>query len=146
MIKLHEGPQLVLHDDVLASVSEHPEVDLLLLDWNMPNLNGLDLVKKLRADGRFLSLPIIMITSEAAKYNVDRGAQIIDINMGCPAKKVCNVMAGSALLQQEELVARILDAVVKAVDVPVTLKTRLGYCNGQENILRIGRVHLRAFA
>ncbi|MEW9899822.1 tRNA dihydrouridine synthase DusB [Chitinivorax sp. PXF-14] len=77
--------------------------------------------------------------AEAARINVAHGAQIIDINMGCPAKKVCNVMAGSALLQQEELVARILDAVVKAVDVPVTLKTRLGYCNGQENILRIAR-------
>src|SRR6266566_3630103 len=62
--------------------------------------------------------------AEAAKYNVDQGAQIIDINMGCPAKKICNVMAGSALLQDEPLVVAILDAVVKAVDVPVTLKIR----------------------
>ena len=60
--------------------------------------------------------------AEAAKYNVDQGAQIIDINMGCPAKKVCNVLAGSALLRDEPLVGRILDAVVAAVTVPVTLK------------------------
>ncbi|MCG2907132.1 tRNA-dihydrouridine synthase, partial [Escherichia coli] len=70
-------------------------------------------------------------------YQVTHGAQIVDINMGCPAKKVCNKLAGSALLQDEDLVARILDAVVAAVDVPVTLKTRLGPLNGQENILRV---------
>jgi tRNA-dihydrouridine synthase B len=67
--------------------------------------------------------------AEAARYNVDRGAQIIDINMGCPAKKVCNVMAGSALMQDEPLVARILEAVVSAVPehTPVTLKFRTGW-------------------
>ena len=65
--------------------------------------------------------------ADAARFNVDHGAQIIDINMGCPAKKVCNVMAGSALLQDERLVGRILDAVVTAVDVPVTLKIRTGW-------------------
>ena len=59
--------------------------------------------------------------AEAAKYNVDHGAQIIDINMGCPAKKICSVMAGSALLKDEPLVSQILKAVVNAVDVPVTL-------------------------
>lgn len=75
--------------------------------------------------------------AEAARYQVANGAQIVDINMGCPAKKVCNKLAGSALLQDEDLVARILDAVVAAVDVPVTLKTRLGFLNGQENILRV---------
>ncbi|WP_394651655.1 tRNA dihydrouridine synthase DusB [uncultured Acinetobacter sp.] len=75
--------------------------------------------------------------AEAARYQVANGAQIVDINMGCPAKKVCNKLAGSALLQDEDLVARILDAVVTAVDVPVTLKTRLGFLNGQENILRV---------
>src|SRR5439155_752460 len=64
--------------------------------------------------------------AEAARYNVAHGAQIIDINMGCPAKKVCNVSAGSALLENEALVARILDAVVGAVEVPVTLKIRTG--------------------
>ena len=77
--------------------------------------------------------------AEAARYQVSNGAQIVDINMGCPAKKVCNKLAGSALLKDEELVARILDAVVEAVDVPVTLKTRLGYLNGQENILRVAK-------
>lgn len=75
----------------------------------------------------------------AAQYQVSNGAQIVDINMGCPAKKVCNKLAGSALLQDEDLVARILDAVVAAVDVPVTLKTRLGYLNGHENILRVAQ-------
>ena len=76
----------------------------------------------------------------AACFNVEHGAQIIDINMGCPAKKVCNVMAGSALLQQEDLVARILDAVVAAVDVPVTLKIRTGWDPQNRNALRIAKV------
>ena len=66
--------------------------------------------------------------AEAARYNVANGAQIIDINMGCPAKKVCNAWAGSALMRDEALVARILEAVVGAVDVPVTLKIRTGWC------------------
>ncbi|WP_166168813.1 tRNA dihydrouridine synthase DusB [Acinetobacter sp. SA01] len=77
--------------------------------------------------------------AEAARYQVANGAQIVDINMGCPAKKVCNKLAGSALLKDEDLVARILDTVVAAVDVPVTLKTRLGYLNGHENILRVAK-------
>ena len=77
--------------------------------------------------------------AEAARYQVANGAQIVDINMGCPAKKVCNKLAGSALLQDEDLVARILDAVVAVVDVPVTLKTRLGYLNGNENIMRVAK-------
>jgi tRNA-dihydrouridine synthase B len=80
------------------------------------------------------------LLAKAAQYNVSLGAQIIDINMGCPAKKVCNVMAGSALLQQEDLVARILTAVVAAVDVPVTLKTRLGWDKANQNILRIAKI------
>ncbi|MCF9045931.1 tRNA dihydrouridine synthase DusB [Acinetobacter nectaris] len=75
--------------------------------------------------------------AEAARYQVANGAQIVDINMGCPAKKVCNKLAGSALLQDEGLVEQILSAVVEAVDVPVTLKTRLGFLNGEENILRV---------
>ncbi|GGP24028.1 tRNA-dihydrouridine synthase B [Silvimonas iriomotensis] len=75
--------------------------------------------------------------AQAAKLNVELGAQIIDINMGCPAKKVCNKLAGSALLKDEALVGEILDAVVAAVDVPVTLKTRLGFSNGAENVLRV---------
>ncbi len=77
---------------------------------------------------------------EAAKYNVDQGAQIIDINMGCPAKKVCNVMAGSALLQDEPLVGNILDAVVSAVNVPVTLKIRTGWDRQNRNALRVARI------
>ncbi len=77
--------------------------------------------------------------AEAARYQVANGAQIVDINMGCPAKKVCNKLAGSALLQDEELVQRILNAVVEAVDVPVTLKTRLGFKNGEENILKVAQ-------
>ncbi|MFQ5934886.1 MAG: tRNA dihydrouridine synthase DusB [Acidiferrobacterales bacterium] len=78
--------------------------------------------------------------AQAAKFNVDRGAQIIDINMGCPAKKVCNVMAGSALLQDEALVGRILEAVVRAVDVPVTLKIRTGWDRSHRNGVRIARI------
>jgi tRNA-dihydrouridine synthase B len=78
--------------------------------------------------------------AEAARYNVDQGAQIIDINMGCPAKKVCNVMAGSALLKDELLVGRILDAVVAAVGAPVTLKIRTGWDRDNRNALRVARV------
>ncbi|NHR03737.1 tRNA dihydrouridine synthase DusB [Chromobacterium haemolyticum] len=78
--------------------------------------------------------------AEAARLNVERGAQIIDINMGCPAKKVCNVAAGSALLRDEALVGRILEAVVKAVDVPVTLKTRTGWSPEHRNALRVARL------
>jgi tRNA-dihydrouridine synthase B len=76
----------------------------------------------------------------AARLNADEGAQIIDINMGCPAKKVCNVAAGSALLSDEPLVGRILDAVVKAVDVPVTLKIRTGPAPGRRNAARVARI------
>ena len=78
--------------------------------------------------------------AEAARYNVDHGAQIIDINMGCPAKKVCNAWAGSALMRDEALVARILEAVVAAVDVPVTLKIRTGWAAGQRNAPVIARI------
>ena len=78
--------------------------------------------------------------AEAARFNVDRGAQIIDINMGCPAKKVCNVMAGSALLRDEALVARILRAVVAAVSVPVTLKIRTGWDRAHKNGVQIARI------
>lgn len=78
--------------------------------------------------------------ADAARYNVGLGAEVIDINMGCPAKKVCNVQAGSALMQNEPLVAAILDAVVRAVDVPVTLKTRLGWHDEHKNIAAIARI------
>jgi len=82
--------------------------------------------------------PVMM--ADAARYNVERGAQIIDINMGCPAKKVCNVAAGSALLQDEPLVAAIVAAVVAAVAVPVTLKIRTGWNRQNRNAVRIARI------
>jgi len=81
------------------------------------------------------------LLAEAAQYNVDNGAQIIDINMGCPAKKICNVMAGSALMQDEALVARILEAVVKAVpETPVTLKIRTGWNRARKNAVNIAHI------
>ncbi len=78
--------------------------------------------------------------AEAAKYNADAGAQIIDINMGCPAKKICNVMAGSALLQNEKLVGDILKAVVEGVSIPVTLKIRTGWDKQNRNAVRIAQI------
>ncbi len=80
--------------------------------------------------------------AEAAAYNIDRGAQIIDINMGCPAKKVCNKWAGSALMQDEPLALGIIEAVVAACaprNVPVTLKMRTGWCDAERNAVRIAR-------
>lgn len=84
------------------------------------------------------TVPAVM--AEAARYNADHGAQLIDINMGCPAKKVCNAWAGSALMQDEALVARILEAVVAAVDVPVTLKIRTGWDAEHRNAPTIARI------
>jgi tRNA-dihydrouridine synthase B len=78
--------------------------------------------------------------ADAARYNVDEGAQIIDINMGCPAKKVCNVQAGSALLKNEPLVGHILEAVVRAVNVPVTLKFRTGWDRQNKNALIVAKI------
>lgn len=78
--------------------------------------------------------------AEAAKMNQDKGADLIDINMGCPAKKVCNVMAGSALLQDEPLVTRILEAVVAAVNIPVTLKIRTGWDLSHKNGVRVAKI------
>jgi tRNA-dihydrouridine synthase B len=80
--------------------------------------------------------------ADAARYNIDRGAQVIDINMGCPAKKVCNVWAGSALMQNEPLALAIVQAVVAAcapLNVPVTLKMRTGWCDTERNALRLAR-------
>jgi tRNA-dihydrouridine synthase B len=76
----------------------------------------------------------------AARFNVDQGAEIIDINMGCPAKKVLKAWAGSALLRDEALVGRILDAVVAAVDVPVTLKFRTGWNEAHRNGVAIAKI------
>ena len=80
------------------------------------------------------------LMADAARYNVAHGAQVVDINMGCPAKKVCNVAAGSALLSNEALVAAIVAAVVRAVDVPVTLKIRTGPHPGARNAVAIARI------
>ncbi|WP_449446398.1 tRNA dihydrouridine synthase DusB [Thermomonas brevis] len=80
------------------------------------------------------------VMAEAARFNVDHGAQIIDINMGCPAKKVCNAWAGSALMREPALVARIVQAVVQAVDVPVTLKIRTGWDADHRNAPEIARI------
>jgi tRNA-dihydrouridine synthase B len=80
--------------------------------------------------------------AEAALYNIDRGAQIIDINMGCPAKKVCNKWAGSALMQDEALALEIIEAVVSACtssNVPVTLKMRTGWCQSHKNAVVLAR-------
>jgi tRNA-dihydrouridine synthase B len=88
--------------------------------------------------------PIMM--ADAARYNVDRGAQVIDINMGCPAKKVCNVQAGSALMANESLAVRIIDAVAQAVDVPVTVKMRTGPNPGIRNAVALAREAERAGA
>lgn len=81
-----------------------------------------------------------VMLAEAARRNVDNGAQIIDINMGCPAKKVCNKLAGSALLREPELVARILTTVTAAVAVPVTLKIRTGWSTTERNAVSIARI------
>ena len=83
-----------------------------------------------------------LMMAEAAAYNIDRGAQIIDINMGCPAKKVCNTWAGSALMQDEPLALQIIEAVVAACaprGVPVTLKMRTGWCAKVRNALSLAR-------
>jgi tRNA-dihydrouridine synthase B len=82
--------------------------------------------------------PIMM--GDAARYNEDKGAQIIDINMGCPAKKICNVMAGSALLKHEKLVEKILTSVVSAVTIPVTLKIRTGWDKENKNAIKIAKI------
>ena len=80
------------------------------------------------------------LMAEAARHNRDQGAQIIDINMGCPAKKICNVMAGSALLKDEKLVGDILETIVNAVDIPVTLKIRTGWDKSSKNGVQIAKI------
>jgi len=102
--------------------------------------------KRLDHDGEIGPIAVQIVGSDpvkmaqAARVNVDLGADIIDINMGCPKKKVCKVAAGSALLQDEALVGRILEAVVAAVPVPVTLKTRTGWDPAHRNVVRIARL------
>lgn len=80
------------------------------------------------------------LLADAARYNVDHGAQIIDINMGCPVKKICNTLAGSALLRDEKLVSEILTTVVRAVAVPVTLKIRTGWDKAHRNGVTIAQL------
>jgi tRNA-dihydrouridine synthase B len=103
---------------------------------------------RLRMDHRGEDAPIAVqiagydaaMMADAARHNVAQGAQIIDINMGCPAKKVCRVDAGSALMKDEALVAAICTATAAAVDVPVTLKIRTGYSRGHKNAVAIARI------
>ena len=103
---------------------------------------------RLRLDHQGEPEPIIVqiagadpaMMADAARFNVDQGAQIIDINMGCPAKKVCKLEAGSALMRDEKKVAQILDAVVSAVAVPVTLKTRTGWSRKHKNVHQIAAI------
>ena len=92
-----------------------------------------------RMPGQFIRA-LILAKAAAARANVELGAQIIDINMGCPAKKVCNKAAGSALLKDEVLVNEILQAVVAAVDVPVTLKIRTGWDRDNKNGLTVAKI------
>jgi tRNA-dihydrouridine synthase B len=112
-----------------------------------PRLRGTPkTARRLRTDGE--QEPVVVqlagadpaMLADAARYSVDQGAQVIDINMGCPAKKVCNAACGSALLRDEAQVARIIEAVVAAVDVPVTLKLRTGWAPYSRNAVRVGRM------
>ncbi|WP_106477160.1 tRNA dihydrouridine synthase DusB [Phytohalomonas tamaricis] len=121
------------------TVSEMVTADKRL--WHTPK-------SRLRLDHRGEDGPRIVqiaggdpeMLADAAQANAEHGAEIIDINMGCPAKKVCNKAAGSALLRDERLVADILHAVVTAIDLPVTLKIRTGWCDNSKNGVRIARL------
>ena len=109
--------------------------------WNTgKSLRRMDHVDEPDPVGVQIAGTIPEVMAEAARHNVDHGAQIIDINMGCPAKKVCNAWAGSALMRDEALVARICEAVVRAVDVPVTLKIRTGWDATHRNAPAIARI------
>ncbi|HEY3487395.1 MAG TPA: tRNA dihydrouridine synthase DusB [Gammaproteobacteria bacterium] len=118
--------------EMLTSKSELWDTAKSSCRMNFAGEDGIRTVQIAGAD------PVMM--AEAARYCVDLGAHIIDINMGCPVKKVCNVMAGSALLKDESLVARILQAVVAAVTVPVTLKIRTGWGLSCKNGLSIAHI------
>ncbi len=118
--------------EMLASNPALRDNKRTLLKANHSGENGLRSVQILGTD------PAQM--ADAALFNQARGADIIDINMGCPAKKVCAVAAGSALLKNEDLVAKILDAVVKAVDIPVTLKIRTGWDAENRNAIKIAQL------
>lgn len=118
--------------EMLSSNPALRENHRTLLKANHSGENGLRSVQILGTD------PAQM--AAAAKFNQERGADIIDINMGCPAKKVCAVAAGSALLKNESLVAQILDTVVNAVEIPVTLKIRTGWDLENRNAIKIAQI------
>ena len=157
---MHIGPYTIANDLVvapMAGVTDRPFRQLCRrlgagyavseMVASNPRLRGTEKSQR-RTDHAGETLPVAVqiagadpaTMAEAARYNVGRGAQIIDINMGCPAKKVCSVAAGSALLRNEALVGAIVDAVVRAVDVPVTLKIRTGWDTGHRNAVRIARI------
>jgi tRNA-dihydrouridine synthase B len=120
---------------VSEMLSSNPKVWNTAKSLNRMNHVGESGIRSVQIAG---SEPSLM--ADAAQFNVEKGAQIIDINMGCPAKKVNKKLAGSALLQQPHLVADILDAVVKAVDVPVTLKIRTGWSIDNRNGIEIAKI------
>lgn len=124
------GAGLTVSEMVVSneSLQQHPRT-LKKTDFSP---SGLRVTQLLGADPKQMAA--------AARLNQERGAQIIDINMGCPAKKVCSLAAGSALLKDEALVARILASVVKSVDIPVTLKIRTGWDIANRNALSIARI------
>ncbi|MDD4914541.1 MAG: tRNA-dihydrouridine synthase, partial [Methylococcales bacterium] len=124
------GAGLTVSEMVISnqSLQQHPRT-LKKTDYGK---TGLRATQILGADPQLMA--------NAARLNQDRGAQIIDINMGCPAKKVCSVAAGSALLKNEVLVARILCSVVNAVDIPVTLKIRTGWDLANRNAVAIAGI------
>jgi len=157
---VHIGPHLLANNLVvapMAGVTDRPFRQLCKrhgagyavseMVASNPQLRGTEKSRR-RTDHRGEVRPIAVqiagadpsMMADAARYNVARGAQIIDINMGCPAKKVCNAAAGSALLADEPRVAAIVDAVVRAVDVPVTLKIRTGVDPEHRNALSIARI------
>lgn len=125
------GAGLTVSEMVIShsELQQHPRT---LQKTDYSDQSGLRSVQILGTDPQLMAA--------AARLNQDRGAQIIDINMGCPAKKVCSVAAGSALLKNESLVERILTAVVSAVDVPVTLKIRTGWDLASRNAVKIARI------
>lgn len=125
------GASLAVSEMVSSSpqLRKHPKT---LLKLAHSKESGIRSVQLLGTDPELLA--------ESAKINIDQGAQIIDLNMGCPAKKVCSVAAGSALLRDEVLVSRILEKVVQASSVPVTLKIRTGWDRNQKNALTIAKI------
>lgn len=118
--------------EMVASNPDLQKHKRTLLKTDYTGETGLRSVQILGTDPRQMA--------DAALLNQQRGAQIIDINMGCPAKKVCSVAAGSALLKDEDLVKKILDTIVSAVDIPVTLKIRTGWDKDNKNAIKIAQI------